>query len=124
MARKKKPSPYKITTLTTSLNYDQQVAIKHDTDKLRYSLVPSKPIADLTSVLMFGAKKYGDYNWAGGFKWTRLYDAAQRHLHAWISGETIDPESGMNHLAHAMCNLVFLLEFEKTQKEMDDRNIK
>jgi Domain of unknown function (DUF5664) len=104
-------------------NYQEQVAIKHDNNKLRYSLVPSKPITDLVKVLMFGAAKYGDYNWTGGFDWTRLYDATQRHLQAWVSGETTDPESGLNHLSHAMCNIAFLLEFEKTHPERDDRHV-
>jgi hypothetical protein len=29
---------------------------------------------------------------------------------AWKSGETLDPESGKHHLAHAMCCAMFLLE--------------
>jgi hypothetical protein len=44
-----------------------------------------------------------------------------RHLHAFNDGEDKDPESGLSHLAHASCCLMFLLEFEKTHQELDDR---
>ena len=36
-------------------------------------------------------------------------------------GEDKDPESGLSHLAHAACCIMFLLEFEKTHPELDDR---
>jgi hypothetical protein len=44
-----------------------------------------------------------------------------RHLHAFNDGEDKDPESGLSHLAHLGCCVMFLLEFEKTHKELDDR---
>jgi hypothetical protein len=36
----------------------------------------------------------------------------QRHLWAWKEGEQNDPESGKNHLAHALCCLMFLYEHD------------
>jgi Domain of unknown function (DUF5664) len=97
------------------------VGIKHDLGKARFHLVPIKPIQDLVDVLEFGANKYSDDNWRAGFDWSRLYDATMRHLFAWYAGEDVAEDSGLNHLAHAMCNIVFLLEFEKTHPERDDR---
>ena len=76
---------------------------------------------ELAKVLDLGAKKYGKGNWKNGFNWSRLYGAAQRHLHQWYSGETFDTESGLNHLSHALCNLVFLIEFSRSHPELDDR---
>ena len=32
-----------------------------------------------------------------------------RHMAAWQAGEDLDPESGRNHLGHAMCNLLQML---------------
>lgn len=103
-------------------------AKKFDNGKLRYSLLPQEPIHDLVRVLMFGAKKYGDFNWTQGFSWMRTYDALRRHLDGdgdkckgWLQGEDNDPESGLPHLAHAMCNLLFLMVFAKTHPELDDR---
>ncbi len=47
--------------------------------------------------------------------------AAQRHLIAHYSGEDIDPESGLPHLAHASCCLMFLTNMAATRPDMDDR---
>lgn len=47
--------------------------------------------------------------------------AALRHVFAFIGGEDKDPETSLSHLAHASCCLMFLLEFEDTKKELDDR---
>ena len=42
----------------------------------------------------------------------RYFDALQRHVWSWKQGEQIDPESGIHHLAHAMCCLMFLYEHD------------
>jgi|SRR5579871_2940874 len=96
-------------------------AKKTDTGKRRFSLLPVQPLYDAIDVLEFGAKRYGDYNWQKGFEWTALYNAAQRHLHAWFEGEDEADDSKINHLAHAMVNMMFLLVFRYTHKELDDR---
>ena len=97
------------------------VAVKFDQDKLRMELLPVRPIEDIASVLTLGAKKYDDRNWEQGFDYTRTYGALQRHLHAWYKGEDIDPETGLSHLAHAGCCLMFLLEFTHSGAGTDDR---
>jgi hypothetical protein len=96
-------------------------AIKYDSGKLRYDLVPVRPLRDLTQILTFGAAKYSDRNWEKGFKWSRTYAALQRHLQTWYGGEDKDSESGLSHLAHAACCIFFLQEFEYTHPELDDR---
>ena len=95
--------------------------VKHDDGKLRFDLVPARALAAWAQVLAHGAVKYDDHNWRKGTKWSRYFAASQRHLWAWWAGETHDPETGENHLAHAMCNLGFLLEFQDTHPELDDR---
>lgn len=40
-----------------------------------------------------------------------------RHLVAYRNGETTDPESGVSHLSHAFCNLMFLRHFEKLNED-------
>jgi hypothetical protein len=84
-------------------------------------LIPPEALFELAKVLDLGAKKYGRNNWRNGFQWSRLYGATQRHLNHWFAGEDNDPEANISHLAHAMCNLVFLLTFIKTHPELDDR---
>lgn len=86
---------------------------KLDSDKLRWSLLPSGTIAQVIAVLEYGAKKYAVRNWIDvPDAKTRYYDAAMRHLDAWRGGELNDSESGLPHLAHAACCLLFLLWFD------------
>lgn len=95
-------------------------AIKHDTEKLRTDLIPVKALEEITKVLGHGANKYDSWNWKGIEK-SRYYGACLRHLFSWYKGEDNDPESGISHLAHAACSLMFLLEIEE---DLDDRPYK
>ena len=94
---------------------------KLDSGKRRMDLLPVGPLWAVADVLTFGAAKYDPQNWRRGMDWSRLYAAAQRHLTAFWNGEDLDSESGLPHLAHAACCLMFLLEFENTHPELDDR---
>lgn len=62
----------------------------------------------------------GRNNWRKGMRWSRLADAALRHLLKWASGSRVDEETGLSHLAHAMCCLMFLLNYEQTGLGEDD----
>jgi hypothetical protein len=95
--------------------------VKHDTGKSRWELLPFDSIEEIAKVLDFGAKKYGDRNWELGFNWTRLVGSLLRHVSAWAMGQDKDPETGLSHLAHAGCNLLFLLTFELRSIGKDDR---
>ena len=87
--------------------------LKFDSGKLRYSLIPPVAIAALAKVLTFGAEKYAPNSWQTVENGEERYlDALFRHIEAYRSGESIDPESGLSHLAHAACNVAFLLHFE------------
>lgn len=94
---------------------------KFDDDKLRYELLPTQPLQEIVKVLTEGARKYGARNWEQGIEWSRVYGALQRHLMAFWEGEDKDPESGFSHLAHAGCNVLFLLFFSHHFKNLDDR---
>lgn len=84
---------------------------KHDAGKDRWDLLPTRAVRSLVRVLAHGALKYGEGNWRLVPETRkRYYAAAQRHLTAWWEGETFDPESGLPHLAHAACCVLFLLE--------------
>ena len=86
---------------------------KDDSAKRRYSLLPKGTVNSVVDVLEFGSKKYADNNWqkVPDAK-TRYYDAAMRHLDAWFNGDLKDAETGLPHLAHAMCCLMFLMWFD------------
>jgi hypothetical protein len=96
-------------------------ALKFDTDKLPLNLLSTEAMNQTAAVLKFGAIKYAEHNWRKGFAWSRPLAAAMRHITAFNDGEDIDPESGLSHLAHAQCCIMFLLEFQKTHPHLDDR---
>jgi hypothetical protein len=96
-------------------------AMKFDDQKLPVNLLSSEALLQTAAVLKFGADKYHAHNWRDGFAWSRPLAAAMRHIMAYNDGEDRDPESGLSHLAHAACCIMFLLEFEKTHPELDDR---
>jgi hypothetical protein len=95
--------------------------IKHDQDKPRMELVSPVAMFALARVLTFGAKKYAARNWERGFAWTRAIAAILRHTFAYLMGETLDPETGESHMAHVMCEAMFLVHFEKHHPQFDDR---
>jgi hypothetical protein len=95
-------------------------AIKHDSEKVRMDLLDPRAIEKLAQVLTFGAKKYEAQNWRRGISKSRLLGAALRHLFSYMRGEDADPESGLSHVAHAMCCCMFLLGLEK-RTDLDDR---
>lgn len=96
-------------------------AIKFDSNKLPLNLLSTEALNQTAAVLAFGAEKYAEHNWRAGFAWSRPLAAAMRHITAFNDGEDKDPESGLSHLAHAACCIMFLLEFEKTHPHLDDR---
>lgn len=94
---------------------------KHDGRKPPMALLPGSALLEISKVLGFGATKYDEWNWKGGFKWTRVASAVLRHIFAWLGGEDKDTETGLSHLAHAACGLLFLLDFEVNKSGEDDR---
>jgi len=104
----------------------KDMGLKHDDDKLRMDLIPVDALIGLSQALAHGAKEYTPYNWAKGIKWSKIYAAVLRHLTAWYQGEDIDPDSGLLHIDHALCNLAFLSTYSKHKKYdgFDNRPIK
>lgn len=99
----------------------QEAATRYDQDKLDWSLVPMQHLEGMVRVLMFGTKKYAPHNWRKGFPPSRITNSLQRHLNAFNTGEDIDPESGLPHTAHILCNALFLAGNQAEHPEMDDR---
>ena len=91
--------------------------IKADSGKLQWSLLPFEELKDVVRVLMLGAKKYTPDNWKKCDDVTRYKDALMRHVISYVNGDTTDDESGLSHLAHAVCNCLFLMYFDNTKKE-------
>jgi hypothetical protein len=86
---------------------------KADAGKSRLELLPPRAALAVGHVLRFGAEKYAPENWRKVTDGSQRYvGAALRHTMAWLNEENDDPESGLPHLAHAICSLLFVLELE------------
>lgn len=96
--------------------------VKYDAGKLRYDLIPARPLEYLAAVYTFGASKYEDRNWEKGMPFSKIYGAIQRHLNAFWKGENLNPQDGnLPHLAQAAFGCFALLEYMETHPEMDNR---
>jgi hypothetical protein len=96
--------------------------VKYDGEKSPLHLIPTECLEEIAKVLSVGSRKYSDWNWAKGFKWSRLYSSTLRHLFAHMRGESKDPETGVSHLAHCACNVLFLMYHEMHGVGEDDRH--
>jgi len=108
---------YNNKDLMKALKTSEPVFTKHDTGKPMVSLVESEFILGVAEVLTMGAKKYAIDNWKlmTDEDIRRVKDSLLRHTLAYTSGELIDKESGLSHLYHAGCNLMFL-DYHSRQK--------
>jgi hypothetical protein len=107
-------------------NVVKDQAMKFDTEKIPTELFSVPAYLGVCRVLQFGAKKYAAWNWSKGLLYMRVYAATLRHLMAWATGEDNDQETGLSHIDHAMCELMFLSHFVKhpEYKALDDRPYK
>lgn len=112
------------------LGHNGQIAIpsstgglKADGGKPRLDLLSTHALNQIALVLNHGAEKYDEHNWRKGIEFHRLIRAALNHVMAFNAGEDNDPESGLSHLAHAGCCVMFLLELLQTHPELDDRYV-
>lgn len=106
-----------------------QSGYKADEGKARFSLIPPIFLKALADLFAMGAKKYSDWNWFLGMKYSRVYDAMLRHANAWANGETNDPVDGQHHLISVAWNSCVLYVYDSMPekfKKFDDRlhNIK
>ena len=92
--------------------------VKKDADKQRWDLLPLEPINEVVKVLNFGAKKYAPNNWQKvDNALDRYYAAAERHKFSYRTGEWLDKESGLPHLAHLLCCYIFIFWIELNNRK-------
>jgi hypothetical protein len=89
--------------------------------KTRIDLLPAAAIKACGLIMAHGATKYGTTGtWANQpleYHLERLH----RHLNAFQTGEELEGESGLHHLAHAAVRCLFMLHLRLTG-ELNDRN--
>lgn len=96
--------------------YTSDSFVKADNGKLQWTLMPFQQLEDVVKVLMNGAKKYSVDNWKKCDDTKRYEDALMRHVVAYIKGDKLDSEDNISHLAHAVCNCLFLMYFDTRRK--------
>ena len=101
----------------------EKKAVRNDAGKPRWDLLPYDALAEVVNVLTYGAVDYGDDNWlqGGGFNYQRVFGSTMRHLTDWVQGSDLDRKTKMPELAHAACNVLFLLTYQLRSMGIDDR---
>lgn len=89
---------------------------KHDDGKLQLSAVPPEAIVAIARIREYGNRKYADpENWRRVLP-EKFHEAMLRHcLAIWEDPFAVDPESGLPHLWHLMCNGAFLCAMMKEE---------
>ncbi len=77
-------------------------------------------LVSIALVMESGTRKYPRENWALGGSVVKLLTACERHVLTW-SYDEIDKESKQSHLAHALCDISFLL-FYKSRPDLWELN--
>jgi hypothetical protein len=95
--------------------------LRFNEGKSKWGLLSWPALRELVAVLEFGARKYASWNWSKGLSWSECFESLQRHLISWYQGEDKDPETGLSHIAHVMCNAMFLMHFIIFRTGRDDR---
>ncbi len=107
--------------LGTSMGAEQHTPPHHNQGvtsgakpKLHYLLEFPKSATGISQVMEHGETKYPNTPWkvVSGERYTdaSLMDSALRHMMAYMNGESVDPESGLNHMFHAVVNLMMFID--------------
>lgn len=118
------------------MKIDTSKGLRYNANKRQWSLVHFPSLEPMVQVLEYGAHKYsifedengneikgseisieeaknykliisGKDNWKKGLGKDKILESLQRHLIALFEGEENDPESGLPHIGHLMCNALF-----------------
>lgn len=100
-------------------------SLRYNGDKPGCHHIAPEFIIALADLMSESAKKYARWNYAKGQPFTVPYDSLMRHIHSFMAGEDIDPESGKSHLIHVAANAMIMWVTQEYQlekfPELDDR---
>jgi hypothetical protein len=96
--------------------------VKDGRVKPRLSLLPQLALVEVAKVFTYGANKYDEYNFSQGAKNTTYIDASLRHINKYLCNSNVDDESNLFHLAHAVSNLMMVLDNDLLNKSIENRN--
>lgn len=101
---------------------EPELGPKYDEGKVDWTLLPMFAVEEVAKVMGFGASKYYRDSWRKVPEYKRRYiAAAYRHIMDYFFRRvTPDGESGLHHLAHAACCILFVLEMDLLVETEDD----
>lgn len=84
--------------------------------------LPAKVIESVAGVVGWATQKYEAHSWkTKPTTQAKRVASASRHINKWLQGIDLDDESGLHHLDHAICQLMFAKEYVHMGVD-DDRN--
>lgn len=92
---------------------------KNGIPKTMYQLYDPEFYEGTCKVLTLGAIKYEKDNWQKVDK-EEYERAVESHFQEYKKGNKIDPETGLSHLYHCACNLMFLDYFDRKEVSIDE----
>ena len=118
------PNDHKFTLTEEQERQLKETAVKFDNDKVDWMILPYDALEEIIKVMEFGARKYARGNFASGegLEYTRVLNSLMRHILAFSRGEDLDPETGISHMAHAGCNILFLLHYIKNPEKFKNND--
>lgn len=100
------------------------MAVKYDRGKPPLGIIPAVALAECAYALGVGVSKYSKHNYinSGGLAYSRLADAALRHIFKFLGGVDFDEDHPELHsLGCAMAELSMLIHLIDENKGIDDR---
>ena len=93
------------------------MSMKDSKGKTKLSLVPYYGMVAVAKVREYGVKKYGDPDGWKEVSPMEFIDAALRHIGKYLAESDYDEESGLHHISHAACNLMFVADMMQNNHE-------
>lgn len=95
--------------------------LRYDDGKAPMHLLCPLAMEGIANVMGAGAKKYAPHNWQKGMAWSKVIACLLRHIFALMRGEDLDKETGLPHVDHIGANAMFLCNYYRNHKALDDR---
>jgi hypothetical protein len=115
--------------------YDSTRAIRHDQNKPHMDLLSPIAMFGTAQVLTKGLEKYPGSQWKKGMAWSKVIASLLRHAFKFMAGEDLDYDpkcvgcqnksckehTGLPHIDCMAVNVMFLQEYYRKHKNLDDR---
>lgn len=109
--------------------------LRYNKGKVRTDLLCPIALMAVADVLEKGSRKYAEWNWAKGMKWSIPIGCMLRHLFKFMMGQELDRDencagcqkndclnhTGLPHVDLIACNAMFLQRYYRNNKDLDDR---